>query len=80
MSDLLRAHNATVTVVHSHTNNMVEEVQRADVLVVAIRQPRLVLGDWLKPGAIVIDVGINSIPGQYTDHAHFTRYYTRSVY
>ncbi len=65
MCDLLRAHNATVIECHSHTLNLKEEVRGADVLVVAVRQPGLVTGDWVKEGAVIIDVGINSIPGQY---------------
>ncbi len=64
ISDLLRAHNATVTVCHSRTTDMEGEVRSADILVVAIRQPRMVKKEWVKQGAVVIDVGINSIPGR----------------
>ena len=64
MSDLLRYYNTTVTVCHSKTRDLVEQVSRADILVVAARQPGMVKKDWVKPGAIVIDVGINSIPGE----------------
>ncbi|CAI8038144.1 C-1-tetrahydrofolate synthase, cytoplasmic, partial [Geodia barretti] len=62
MADLLTWNNATVTVCHSKTVNLESVTRRADILVVAIRQPQLVKGQWIKPGAIVIDVGINSIP------------------
>ena len=62
MRDLLTAHNATVTSCHSRTMNLQKVVSTADVLVVAVRQPQLVRGDWLKPGAVVIDCGINSLP------------------
>ena len=64
MSDLLRYYNTTVTVCHSKTRDLVEQVSRADILVVAARRPCMVKKDWVKPGAIVIDVGINSIPGK----------------
>ena len=64
VSDLLRWHHATVTVCHSRTKDLPQLVKQADILVVAIRQPRMVKGEWVKEGAVVIDVGINSIPGQ----------------
>ena len=63
VSDLLRWHHATVTVCHSRTKDLPQLVKQADILVVAIRQPRMVKGEWVKEGAVVIDVGINSIPG-----------------
>ncbi|KAI6657731.1 C-1-tetrahydrofolate synthase, cytoplasmic isoform X2 [Oopsacas minuta] len=62
MRDLLIAHDATVTTCHSRTQNLPQIVSAADVLVVAIRKPQMVKGDWLKPGSVVIDCGINSIP------------------
>ena len=58
---LLVKANATVTICHSRTVNLVEEIRRADILVAAIGQPNMVKGDWVKPGAIVIDVGINRV-------------------
>ncbi|XP_065830929.1 C-1-tetrahydrofolate synthase, cytoplasmic-like [Oscarella lobularis] len=61
MRDLLQNRNATVTVCHSKTKDMQDMVRRADIIVVAARQPQMVKGDWLKPGAIVIDCGINDI-------------------
>ena len=57
---LIRA-NATVTVCHSHTRNLPEETRRADVLIAAVGRPRMVKGDWVKPGAVVIDVGVNRV-------------------
>ena len=66
MSDLLRYYNTTVTVCHSKTEDIVEQVSEADILVVAARQPGMVKKDWVKPGAIVIDIGINSVPGEST--------------
>ena len=65
MADLLRALNATVTCCHSKTENLSAIIAQADLLVVAIRQPRMIKGEWIKPGAVVIDAGINSIPGMF---------------
>jgi len=56
---LLLAENATVTMCHSRTRDLPEVCRRADVLVAAVGRPEMVLGDWIKPGAVVIDVGIN---------------------
>ncbi len=52
---------ATVTVCHSRTKNLKEHIQRADLVVVGVGIPEMVKGDWIKPGAIVIDVGINRL-------------------
>ena len=64
VSHLLKNADATVTVCHSRTQGLEEYVKRADIVVAAIGKPRFVKGDWLKPGAIVIDVGTNFIPDQ----------------
>jgi len=64
VSSLLRNADATVTVCHSRTENLQEEIQRADILVAAIRKPHFVKGEWLKPGVVVIDVGTNYIPDE----------------
>jgi len=61
MLNLLLAKNATVTVCHSHTKNLAEVTRRADILVAAIGKPNFVTADMVKPGAAVIDVGINRI-------------------
>lgn len=61
MAALLLKESCTVTVAHSRTRNLAEECRRADVLVAAVGRPNMVKGDWIKPGAIVIDVGINRI-------------------
>ncbi|MCL1963559.1 MAG: bifunctional methylenetetrahydrofolate dehydrogenase/methenyltetrahydrofolate cyclohydrolase FolD [Firmicutes bacterium] len=61
MALLLLQANATVTVCHSRTKNLAEHTRRADVLVVAIRQPKMITGGMVKPGAIVIDIGINRL-------------------
>lgn len=57
---LVRA-NATVTICHSRSKNLPEIVRRADVLVAAVGKAEMVRGDWIKPGAVVIDVGINHV-------------------
>lgn len=62
VSYLLRNADATVTVVHSKTQALPEVVKSADIVIAAIGQTRFVKGDWLKPGAVVIDVGTNYIP------------------
>lgn len=64
MANLLKMANATVTVCHSKTKNIESICKQADILVVAIGQPNYVKGDWVKPGAIVIDCGINSVQGK----------------
>ena len=64
VSSLLRNADATVTVCHSRTQNLQEEIKRADILVAAIGKPQFVKGDWLKPGVVVIDVGTNYIPDE----------------
>lgn len=58
---LLVKANATVTIVHSRTKDIEKVCRQADVLVAAIGQPELVTADWVKPGAVVIDVGINRV-------------------
>ncbi len=63
MADLLRNLNATVTSCHSKTESLPDIVHQADILVVACRQSLMVKKEWVKPGAVVIDAGINSIPG-----------------
>ena len=62
MAQLLLAENMTVTIAHSRTRDLPETVRRADVVIAAVGRPLMVKGDWIKPGAIVIDVGINRIP------------------
>ena len=63
LAQLLIAESATVTVAHSKTKNLQEVCRRADLLCVAIGKPEFVKGDWIKPGATVIDVGINRVAG-----------------
>ena len=59
MAQLLLAQHATVTIAHSRTADLAEHRAQADVLVVAVGRPEMVKGAWIKPGAVVIDVGIN---------------------
>jgi methylenetetrahydrofolate dehydrogenase (NADP+) / methenyltetrahydrofolate cyclohydrolase len=61
MAQLLLAENATVTVCHSRTRDLRAECARADVLIAAVGRPRLIEGDFVKPGAVVIDVGMNRL-------------------
>ena len=62
MAHLLLAENCTVTIAHSKTRNLGAVVSSADIVVAAVGQPSMIPGIWLKPGAIVIDVGINRVP------------------
>ncbi len=62
MAQLLLRDNATVTVAHSRTRHLAEVCRRADILVAAVGRAKIVQGDWVKPGATVIDVGITRVP------------------
>ena len=62
VAQLLLQADCTVTVAHSRTRDLPAVVKRADVVIAAVGRPRMVKGDWIKPGAIVIDVGINRLP------------------
>ena len=64
MAMLLIGESATVTVAHSKTRNLADVLRRADIVVAAVGQAEMVRGDWIKPGATVIDVGINRIAGE----------------
>ncbi|MCP4712715.1 MAG: bifunctional methylenetetrahydrofolate dehydrogenase/methenyltetrahydrofolate cyclohydrolase FolD, partial [Planctomycetes bacterium] len=61
MAALLLAESCTVTIAHSRTEDLPGECRRADIVVAAVGRPEMVKGDWIKPGATVIDVGINRI-------------------
>jgi methylenetetrahydrofolate dehydrogenase (NADP+) / methenyltetrahydrofolate cyclohydrolase len=63
LAQLLLAENATVTIAHSRTRDLPALCRGADLLFAAIGRPEMVRGDWIKPGATVVDVGINRIPG-----------------
>ena len=62
MAQLLLDANATVTIAHSRTKNLAQVVRRADIVVAAVGRPEMIGKDWIKPGATVIDVGINRVP------------------
>ena len=62
VAQLLLAENCTVTIAHSRTSNLPDEVGAADIVVAAVGMPEMVKGAWVKPGATVIDVGINRVP------------------
>jgi methylenetetrahydrofolate dehydrogenase (NADP+)/methenyltetrahydrofolate cyclohydrolase len=64
VAQLLLAENCTVTMAHSRTRDLGGVVRRADLVVAAVGRPEMVRGDWIKPGAIVIDVGINRIEAE----------------
>jgi methylenetetrahydrofolate dehydrogenase (NADP+)/methenyltetrahydrofolate cyclohydrolase len=61
MAQLLLQQDCTVTIAHSRTRNLADVVRRGDIVVAAVGRPQMIRGDWLKPGATVIDVGINRI-------------------
>jgi len=61
MAMMLLQDNCTVTIAHSHTRDLPYECQQADILVTALGRPGFVKGEWIKPGAVVIDVGINRV-------------------
>ncbi len=62
MAQLLINESCTVTVAHSKSRDLPGLCRRADILVAAVGRPEMIRGDWVKPGAIVIDVGINRVP------------------
>jgi methylenetetrahydrofolate dehydrogenase (NADP+)/methenyltetrahydrofolate cyclohydrolase len=64
MAMLLLGESATVTVAHSRTRDLADVVRRADIVVAAVGRAEMVRGDWIKPGAVVIDVGINRVAGE----------------
>jgi len=68
MAQLLLGESCTVTVAHSRTRDIASVVRRADIVVAAVGRPEMVKGDWIKPGATVIDVGINRVPGEDGKH------------
>lgn len=72
VAQLLLGANATVTLCHSRTRDLAATCARADVLVAAVGVPRLVQGDWIKPGAVVIDVGMNRLDDGLAGDVDFT--------
>ena len=68
---LLLEKNCTVTICHSRTSDLAAEVRRADIVVAAVGRPRFIKADWLKPGAAVVDVGINRVDGKLCGDVDF---------
>ena len=64
MGSLLLAEHCTVTIAHSRTRNLDDVCRKADILIAAVGRPQMIPGDWVKPGAVVIDVGINRIESE----------------
>ncbi|MGH6897283.1 MAG: bifunctional 5,10-methylenetetrahydrofolate dehydrogenase/5,10-methenyltetrahydrofolate cyclohydrolase [Geminicoccaceae bacterium] len=64
LAALLLGANCTVTIAHSRTRDLADECRRAEILVAAVGRPEMVRGDWIRPGATVIDVGIVRVPGE----------------
>jgi methylenetetrahydrofolate dehydrogenase (NADP+)/methenyltetrahydrofolate cyclohydrolase len=64
VAQLLLREDCTVTIAHSRTRDLPGECRQADILIAAVGRPEMVRGDWIKPGATVIDVGINRVPGE----------------
>lgn len=71
MAMLLLQNNATVTICHSRTKNLREVTRRADILVAAVGRQRMITGDMIKSGAVVIDVGINRVDGKLVGDVDF---------
>ncbi len=71
MALLLLGDHCTVTLAHSRTRDLPEVVKRADIVVAAVGRPEMVKGEWLKPGATVIDVGINRLEGRLVGDVDF---------
>ena len=71
MAMLLLDANCTVTVCHSRTCNLAEHTRRADILVAAVGKPRMITADMVKPGAVVIDVGISRVDGKVVGDVDF---------
>ncbi len=69
IAQLLLAANCTVTIAHSQTQNLPDVCRKADIIIAAVGRPRMIRGDWIKPGAAIIDVGINRV----TDETGKTR-------
>lgn len=71
MAHLLLQKDATVTICHSKTPNLAEILKKSDIVVVAVGKPKFVTGDMLKPGAVVVDVGINRVDGRLLGDVDF---------
>ena len=77
---LLLERDATVVMCHSRTDDLPEQVAAADIVIAAVGRPELVKGEWIKPGAVVIDVGINRIEGKLIGDVEFAEAERRASY
>lgn len=77
---LLLERHATVVMCHSRTRNLGEEISRAEVLVAAVGQPEMVKGEWIREGAIVIDVGINRTSGKLVGDVEYEPAHQRAAF
>lgn len=80
LASLLLQYDCTVTVTHSRTRNLAELARQADILVAACGKPKIVKKDWIKPGAIVIDVGINRVDGRLCGDVDFEEAAEKAAY
>jgi methylenetetrahydrofolate dehydrogenase (NADP+) / methenyltetrahydrofolate cyclohydrolase len=80
MAQLLLGANATVTVAHSRSRDLPALCRRADILVAAVGRPEMIRGDWTKPGATVIDVGINRVDGKLVGDVAFDEAVVRAAH
>lgn len=80
IANLLKLQDSTVTICHSKTKNLKEEVIQADIVIAAAGYPELIKGDWIKEGAIVIDCGINNIKGKLTGDVCFEEIINKKCY
>jgi len=71
MAFLLMQHQATVTICHSRTNNLAAVCAQADILCAAVGRPSMIKGQWIKPGAVVIDFGVNFVNGKMVGDVDF---------
>ncbi|MBN1962263.1 MAG: bifunctional methylenetetrahydrofolate dehydrogenase/methenyltetrahydrofolate cyclohydrolase FolD [Deltaproteobacteria bacterium] len=78
MAHLLLERHATVTICHSRTKDLADEVHRADIVVAAVGRPELVRGEWIKEGAVVIDVGTTRVEGKLKGDVEFDQAATRA--
>ncbi len=78
MVRLLESENATVTLCHSRTKNLDQIVKRSDIVVAAVGRPKMVKGEWIKEGAVVIDVGINRVDGKLVGDVEFDEAHKRA--
>lgn len=76
---LLLERHATVTICHSRTADLAKEVAQADILVAAVGQPEMIKGEWIKEGAVVIDVGVNRVGDKLVGDVHYESAFPRAA-